>query len=205
MTADVLNKDGVKVSEIDLNDAIYGAEVKEHLFYEVVKMQMANRRAGTASTKTKGEVSGGGTKPWKQKGTGRARSGSIRSPLWRHGGTVFGPHPRDYSYKVPKKVVKAALKSALSLKLKDGRLKVIDSLELAEPKTRLAIEILKKSNLDNALIVINGDNRNLTLAVRNLKDFKVLNAAGINVYDLLNYDNVLITRGALEKVEAIAQ
>lgn len=205
MTADVLNKDGVKVSEIDLNDAIYGAQVKEHLFYEVVKMQMANRRAGTASTKTKGEVSGGGTKPWKQKGTGRARSGSIRSPLWRHGGTVFGPHPRDYSYKVPKKVVKAALKSALSLKLKDGRLKVIDSLELAEPKTRLALEILKKSNLDNALIVINGDNRNLTLAVRNLKDYKVLNAAGINVYDLLNYDNVLITRGALEKVEAMAQ
>lgn len=205
MTADVLNKDGVKVSEIDLNDAIYGAEVKEHLFYEVVKMQMANRRAGTASTKTKGEVSGGGAKPWKQKGTGRARSGSIRSPLWRHGGTVFGPHPRDYSYKVPKKVVKAALKSALSLKLKDGRLKVIDSFELAEPKTRLALEILKKSSLDNALIVISGENRNLTLAVRNLKDFKVLNAAGINVYDLLNYDNILITRGALEKVEAMAQ
>ncbi|MBI5903897.1 MAG: 50S ribosomal protein L4 [Deltaproteobacteria bacterium] len=205
MTADVLNKDGVKVSEIDLNDAIYGAEVKEHLFYEVVKMQMANRRAGTASTKTKGEVSGGGAKPWKQKGTGRARSGSIRSPLWRHGGTVFGPHPRDYSYKVPKKVVKAALKSALSLKLKDGRLKVIDSFELAEPKTRLALEILKKSSLDNALIVISGENRNLMLAVRNLKDFKVLNAAGINVYDLLNYDNILITRGALEKVEAMAQ
>lgn len=205
MTADVLNKDGIKVSEIDLNDAIYGAEVKEHLFYEVVKMQMANRRAGTASTKTKGEVSGGGTKPWKQKGTGRARSGSIRSPLWRHGGTVFGPHPRDYSYKAPKKVVKAALKSALSLKFKDGRLKVIDSLELAEPKTRLAVEMLKKSNLDNALIVISGENRNLTLAVRNLKDFKVLNAAGINVYDLLNYDNILITRGALEKVEAMAR
>lgn len=205
MTADVLNKDGIKVSEIDLNEAIYGAEVKEHLFYEVVKMQMANRRAGTASTKTKGEVSGGGTKPWKQKGTGRARSGSIRSPLWRHGGTVFGPHPRDYSYKAPKKVVKAALRSALSLKLKDGRLKVIDSLELAEPRTRLAVEILKKSNLDNALIVVSGENRNLTLAVRNLKDFKVLNAAGLNVYDLLNYDNILITRGALEKVEAVLQ
>lgn len=205
MTADVLNKDGVKVSQVDLNDAIYGAEVKEHLFYEVVKMQMANRRAGTASTKTKGEVRGGGAKPWKQKGTGRARSGSIRSPLWRHGGTVFGPHPRDYSYRVPKKVVKAALKSALSLKLKDGRLKVIDSFELAEPKSRLALEVLKKSNLDNALIVISGENRNLTLAVRNLKDFKVLNAAGLNVYDLLDYDNILITRGALEKVEAMAQ
>jgi len=205
MTADVVNKDGVKVSEINLNDAIYGAVIKEHLFYEVVKMQMANRRSGTASTKTKGEVSGGGAKPWKQKGTGRARSGSIRSPLWRHGGTVFGPQPRDYSYKVPKKVVKGALKSALSLKYKDGRMKIFDSIELAEPKTRLALEILKNSNLDNALIVISGENRNLALAVRNLKDFKVLDVAGINVYDLLNYDNLVITRGALEKVEAMIQ
>ena len=205
MTADVVNKDGVKVSEVDLNEAIYGAQVKEHLFYEVVKMQMANRRSGTASTKTKGEVSGGGAKPWKQKGTGRARSGSIRSPLWRHGGTVFGPQPRDYSYKVPKKVVKAALKSALSLKHKDGRMKIFDSIELAEPRTRLAVEILKSSKLDNALIVISGENRNLALAVRNLKDFKVLDAAGLNVYDILNHDNLVITRSALEKVEAMIQ
>ncbi len=168
-------------------------------------MQLANRRAGTASTKTRAFVSGGGVKPWKQKGTGRARSGSIRSPLWRHGGTVFGPKPRDYSYNVPKRVVKDALKSALRLKLRDGMLKIFDSIELKEPKSKLALEMLKKSDLSNALIVIDGENRNLDLAVRNLKDYKVINARGINVYDLLNYDNLVITKSALEKVEAIIQ
>lgn len=201
MQIDVIDKNGTKVSQMDLNESLYG-EVKEHLFYEVVKMQLANRRSGTASTKTKGEVSGGGIKPWKQKGTGRARSGSIRSPLWRHGGTVFGPHPRDYSYKVPKKVMKEALKSALALRLKDGALKIYDTLEIDAPKTKSALEILKKAGLDNALIVIEGKNRNLELAVRNLKDFKVIAAGGLNVYDILNYDNLVITKGALEKVEA---
>lgn len=201
MQIDVIDKNGTKVSRMDLNETLYG-EVKEHLFYEVVKMQLANRRSGTASTKTKGEVSGGGIKPWKQKGTGRARSGSIRSPLWRHGGTVFGPHPRDYSYKVPKKVMKEALKSALALRLKDGALKIYDTLDIDAPKTKSALEILKKAGLDNALIVIEGKNRNLELAVRNLKDFKVIAAGGLNVYDILNYDNLVITKGALEKVEA---
>ncbi|MBI5491663.1 MAG: 50S ribosomal protein L4 [Deltaproteobacteria bacterium] len=201
MKIDVLDKNGTKVSQMDLNESLYG-EVKEHLFYEVVKMQLANRRSGTASTKTKGEVSGGGIKPWKQKGTGRARSGSIRSPLWRHGGTVFGPHPRDYSYKVPKKVMREALKSALALRLKDGGLKIYDALDLDAPKTKSALEILKKAGLNNALIVIEGKNRNLELAVRNLKDFKVIAAGGLNVYDILNYDNLVITKGALEKVEA---
>ncbi len=204
MQIDILNKNGTKVSQMDLSDSLYG-DVKEHLFYEVVKMQLANRRSGTASTKTKGEVSGGGIKPWKQKGTGRARSGSIRSPLWRHGGTVFGPHPRDYSYKVPKKVMREALKSALALRLKDGRLKVYDSLELEAPKTKMALEVVKKAGLDNALIVIEGKSRNLELAVRNLKDYKVLTAGGLNVYDILNYDNLVITKGALEKVEAMLQ
>ncbi|MDO8426229.1 MAG: 50S ribosomal protein L4 [Deltaproteobacteria bacterium] len=204
MQIDILNKNGTKVSQMDLSDSLYG-DVKEHLFYEVVKMQLANRRSGTASTKTKGEVSGGGIKPWKQKGTGRARSGSIRSPLWRHGGTVFGPHPRDYSYKVPKKVMREALKSALALRLKDGRLKVYDSLELEAPKTKMALEVVKKAGLDNALIVIEGRSRNLELAVRNLKDYKVLTAGGLNVYDILNYDNLVITKGALEKVEAMLQ
>ena len=168
-------------------------------------MQMANRRAGTASTKTKGEVSGGGIKPWKQKGTGRARSGSTRSPVWRHGGTVFGPHPRDYSYKLPKKVMKEALKSALRLKIKDGRLKVYETLDIEAPKSRLALEVLKAAKLTSALIVIDGRNRNLELAVRNLKDYKLIGAGGINVYDILNYENLVITRGALEKVEAFVQ
>ncbi|MDP2688931.1 MAG: 50S ribosomal protein L4 [Deltaproteobacteria bacterium] len=205
MMIEVLDKNGSKVSQIELNEAVYGGPVKEHLFYEVVKMQMANRRAGTASTKTKGEVSGGGVKPWKQKGTGRARSGSNRSPLWRHGGTVFGPTPRDYSYKVPKKVMKAALKSALALKLKDGNIKVYETLDLEAPRTKMAIELLNKANLASALIVIDGANRNLQLAVRNLKDFKVIEAGGLNVYDILDYDGLVITRSALEKVEAMVQ
>lgn len=205
MNVEVLDNNGSKVSQIALSEEIFGGEVKDHLFYEVVKMQLANRRSGTASTKTKGEVSGGGIKPWKQKGTGRARSGSTRSPLWRHGGTVFGPHPRDYSYKLPKKVMKEALRNALKLRAGEGRLKVFEALTLSEPKTKAALELLKKSNLDNALIVIEGENRNLELAVRNLKDFQVQRVVGLNVYDILNYDNLVFTRSALEKVEAMVQ
>jgi large subunit ribosomal protein L4 len=205
MNVEVLDTNGSKVSELALSDDVFNGEVKEHLFYEVVKMQLANRRSGSASTKTKGEVSGGGIKPWKQKGTGRARSGSNRSPLWRHGGTVFGPHPRDYSYKVPKKVMKEALKNALRLRLKEGRLKVLSTIDLGEPKTKSALDLLKRQGLDNALIVIDGPNRNLELAVRNLKDFQVQVAGGLNVYDILSYDNLVITRGALEKVEALVQ
>ena len=205
MNVEVLDNNGSKVSEIALSEEIFGGEVKEHLFYEVVKMQLANRRSGTASTKTKGEVSGGGVKPWKQKGTGRARSGSIRSPLWRHGGTVFGPHPRDYSYKLPRKVMKDALRNALKLRASEGKMMVFDAINLAEPKTKAAIELLKRSNLVNALIVIEGDNKNLELAVRNLKDFQVQKVVGLNVYDILNYDTLVITRSALEKVEAMAQ
>ncbi len=205
MMIEVFDKKGSKVSQIDLNAELYGGEVKEHLFYEVVKMQLANRRAGTASTKTKGEVSGGGIKPWKQKGTGRARSGSNRSPVWRHGGTVFGPHPRDYSYTLPKKVMKEALRNAVAYKLKEGKLRIYDALELDAPKSKLVLEVLKNSNLSNALIVIDGPNRNMELAVRNLKDFKLLNARGLNVYDILNYDTLVMTKGAFEKVEAMIQ
>jgi len=205
MNIEVLDRNGSKVSEIALKDEIFGGEVKEHLFYEVVKMQLANRRAGTASTKTKGNVSGGGIKPWKQKGTGRARSGSTRSPIWRHGGTVFGPHPRDYSYKLPKKVMKDALRNALALRLQEGKLKVIDAIELSEPRTKAALELLKRHNLENALIVIEGENRNLELAVRNLKDFQVQRTGGLNVYDILNYESLVMTRSALEKVEAMVQ
>lgn len=205
MNVEVLDSNGKKVSEIALSEEIFGGEVKEHLFYEVVKMQLANRRSGTASTKTKGEVSGGGIKPWKQKGTGRARSGSIRSPLWRHGGTVFGPHPRDYSYKLPRKVMKDALRNALKLRASEGKMMVFEAINLSEPKTKAAVELLKRTNLANALIVIEGENKNLELAVRNLKDFQVQKVVGLNVYDILNYDNLVITRSALEKVEAMAQ
>lgn len=203
--AEVLNKEGVKVSEQKLNEAVFGTEVKEHLFYEVVKMQLANRRSGTASTKTKGEVSGGGVKPWKQKGTGRARSGSIRSPLWRHGGTVFGPHPRDYSYSVPKRVKKDALRSAMNLREQDGGLKIIESLDIAEPKTKLALALFSKANLSNGLVVVDSESANMRLATRNLKEFKLIDVRGLNVYDILNYDNLIITKSALEKVEAMVQ
>jgi len=202
MDIDVLNKEGTRVSGLTIDDAVFGGEIKEHLFYEVVKMQLANRRRGNASTKTRGEVSGGGVKPWKQKGTGRARSGSTRSPIWRHGGTVFGPHPRDYSYSVPKKVRREALKSALRLRVKDGGIRVVDSLELAEAKTKTALSVLKAMNFETALVVTEGVNKNLELAVRNLKDFKVIRAAGINVFDVLKYKGLLITKEALAKVEA---
>lgn len=204
MLIDILDSKGKKVAEKELGKAVSEGRINEDLFYEVVKMQLANRRSGTASTKTKGEVSGGGVKPWKQKGTGRARSGSIRSPLWRHGGTVFGPHPRDYSYSVPRKVKKEALLSALRLKVKDGDLKVFDSLELKEPKTKSALDIFKKAKLTRALIVVDGATENLKLAVRNLKDFKLIEVAGLNVYDVLNYKGLVMTKAALEKVEATA-
>lgn len=205
MIIEVLDKKGAKVSQLELDDAVYGAPVKEHLFYEVVRMQMANRRAGTASTKTKGEVSGGGVKPWKQKGTGRARSGSNRSPLWRHGGTCFGPRPRDYSYKIPRKVMRQALLNAVMLRAKDGGLKLFETLELDAPKTKLALEVLSKGNHRKALVVIDGRNENLELAVRNLKDYKVIDARGLNVYDVLDYEGLYITKSAFEKVEAMVQ
>ena len=203
MDMDVLNKEGARVAGLSLDDSIYSGDVREHLFYEVVKMQLAGRRRGTACTKTRGEVSGGGVKPWKQKGTGRARSGSTRSPLWRHGGTVFGPKPRDYSYSVPKKVRRDALKSAIRLRVREGALRIVDSLDLDEPKTKKALEVLKALNLESALIVTEGENRNMDLAVRNLKDFKTVRPVGVNVFDVLRYKGLVMTQGALEKVEAM--
>ncbi len=202
MNLDVLDSSGKKVSTVELKDEVFAGEVNEALFYEVVKMQLACRRRGTASTKTRGEVSGSGAKPWRQKGTGRARVGSKRTPVWRHGGTVFGPKPRDYSYNVPKKVVKGALRDALRLRVKEGRLKVFDSLEIDEPKSRKALELLKGSGLEEALIVVDGDTPNLRLAVRNLKDFKLIDVSGINTYDILRYSDLALTKGALEKLEA---
>ncbi|HAG51465.1 MAG: 50S ribosomal protein L4 [Deltaproteobacteria bacterium GWC2_42_51] len=200
-TVDILNIENKKVGTANLNDNVFASPVKESLFYETVKMQLANRRAGTASTKTRANVSGGGVKPWKQKGTGRARAGSIRSPLWRHGGTVFGPHPRDYSYKLPKKVREGAIRSVLALKLKEGRLRVLDEIKLNEPKTKGLAVILKKINSNKGLIVIDGSNPNLELAVRNLKDFKLLKINGINTFDLLLYDDLIITKAAVEQLE----
>ncbi len=203
MVIDLLNNEGKKISDLDLNADIYEGDVNEHLFYEVVKMQLANRRSGTACTKTRAEVSGGGAKPWRQKGTVRATAGTNRSPLWRHGGTTFGPKPRDYSYSVPKKVRKEALRAALRFKLKEKHLLVFDSIELDEPKTKKAVEFLKRLKLSSALVVVAEESRNLTLALRNLKGFKCLKANGINVYDILKYNELVMTKGAFDKIEAL--
>ncbi|MBI3752460.1 MAG: 50S ribosomal protein L4 [Deltaproteobacteria bacterium] len=197
----VLNIENKKVATVELKDEIFARPINSHLLYETVKMQLANRRTGTASTKTRADVSGGGVKPWKQKGTGRARAGSNRSPLWRHGGTVFGPHQRDYSYKVPKKVREGALMSALALKAKEGKLKVLDNITLNEPKTKNVLEILKKIGSVSGLITIDGSNQNLELAVRNLKDFKLLKVGALNVFDLLHYDDLIIIKPAIEQLE----
>ncbi len=201
MQIDIVNTSGKKVSQIELNDEVFDVPQKNHLFYEVTKMQLANRRAGTASTKNRSDVRGGGAKPFRQKGTGRARQGTSRSPINRGGGVVFGPRPRDYSYKVPKKVVKGALSSALSLKAREGRLKVIESLELSEPKTKGVVELLSKIGTTNVLLVIAEANRNIELAARNIKGCKALRSSGLNVYDVLKYENIVISKEALAGIE----
>jgi large subunit ribosomal protein L4 len=188
-----------KVGETQLADDIFDADVRPHLMHDVVKMQLANRRRGTACTKGRSDVRGGGRKPWRQKGTGRARAGTIRSPLWRGGGTVFGPVPRDYSYKVPKKVKKSALKSALTQKLKQNRLVVMDALRLETVKTKTFISIMNDMQIPNALI-IDTDNPNLELSARNAREFKVLKPDGLNVYDVLRYEYLVVTQGSLEKI-----
>jgi large subunit ribosomal protein L4 len=179
-------------------------EVKSHLLHSAVVNQLANRRAGTAATKTKGLVSGGGKKPFKQKGTGRARAGSSRSPLWRHGGTVFGPQPRDYSYSMPKKEKRAALAAALSSKVNDNRMILLDKLELAGPRTKQMTELLKALGVaESALVLIAGENKNVALASRNMPNVKVLRMENINVYDLLKYRFLITTQEALKTMQEV--
>ncbi len=186
-----------KLKDMEL-PALFGAEVKTHLLHTAVVNQLANKRAGTASTKNKALVSGGGKKPWKQKGTGRARAGSSRSPLWRHGGTVFGPMPRDYSYTIPKKEKRAALSAALAAKVAENRLIVLDKLMLAEPKTGRMSLLLKNLGVsENALVVLPAENRNVSLASRNIPSVKVLRMENINVYDLLKYRYLITTEDVL--------
>jgi large subunit ribosomal protein L4 len=200
MNLDILDIKGKKSSTLNLDETVYG-KVNEDLFYEVVKMQRANRRSGTASTKTRSEVSGGGAKPWKQKGSGRARAGSNRSPIWRHGGTCFGPKPRDYSYSVPKKVMTAALRSAVALKLRDAKFRVYDKFEIAEPKSKLLATLLKDQKIENALIVVANDDKNLRLAARNLQGIKYVKSTGFNVYDVLLHDEIIVTSEAFKLIE----
>jgi large subunit ribosomal protein L4 len=193
-----LNK--TEVGEITVADELFDAEVNPNLFYEVVKMQRANRRAGTHCTKTRGEINGSTAKLFRQKGTGRARKGSIKSPLLHGGGTVFGPKPRDYSYRVPRSVRRGAMISALSMRAKEAKLLVLRDFSLDEIKTRALVAILGKLGVTRPLI-IDDDNDSLRLSARNIPGVNVLPAAGLNVLDILRHDELLMTRAAVEKVE----
>ena len=190
-----------QVSEIALNDEIFGIEVNEAVIYEVVKMQMASRRSGTASTKGRSDVSGGGKKPWRQKGTGRARAGTIRSPLWRGGGIVFGPSPRSYAFRIPKKVRRLALKSALSLKVREDRMIVLNDFPMDEIKTKRFKEVLDRFGVAKVLVVIDKPNAALELSSRNMKDVKMIRSEGINVYDLLNHDHIVLLEQSVKNIE----
>ena len=197
---DVLDKDGKTAREIELAEGIFAYPAKDHLIYEAVINYQANQRRGTAATKTRSLVRGGGKKPWRQKGTGRARAGSSRSPLWKKGATTFGPKPKDYSYEIPKKARRNALKSALSLKLKAKRIMVLQEFALAEAKTKAAAAWLKGLNLDSALIVEGAGNRNLFLALRNIPKVKAVDPMRLNVYDVLNHKWLVFSEQALTSV-----
>jgi len=194
-----------KVGEMTLPDEVFSYPVKEHLIYEAVINYRANQRRGTACTKTRGEVSGGGRKPWRQKGTGRARAGSIRSPLWRKGGVVFGPKPRDYSYQIPKKAKRNALKSALAMKLKENKIIIVDNLELDEPKTKKGLEIIKNLEIDSGLFIDTNKNKNLILAIRNIPKMKAIGWEDVNIYDVLLYDKIIFSKrgfdGLMERLK----
>jgi large subunit ribosomal protein L4 len=191
----------VHVIEPELKEEIFKVKTRPHLLHQAVVMQLNNRRAGSASTKSKGLVRGGGKKPWRQKGTGRARSGSIRSPLWVGGGTIFGPQPRDYSYRLPRKARRGALLSALSLKNREGKIIVVDRLELEEAKTKLMAKALAELKVSSALIVIPQADEKIERSARNLPTVKVLRVDGLNVYDLLRYEHLILTEGALKLLE----
>jgi large subunit ribosomal protein L4 len=201
MQIDIVNIQGKKVGSADLADAVFGAEVKDYLLWELVKAQQAARRAGTHSTKTRANVRGGGKKPYKQKGTGGARQGSSRAPNHVGGGKVFGPHPRSYEYTVPKKVKRAALASALSLRAKEKKIVVVDTFAFDAPKTKTMAGILKALGTAKALVVDDKGNANLFKSVRNLPKAKVIAPEGLNVFDILNHSDLVIAAGVLKLVE----
>ncbi|AUJ24397.1 50S ribosomal protein L4 [Virgibacillus dokdonensis] len=196
----LLKQDGAQAGELELNEAVFGIEPNEHVLHDAVVMQRASLRQGTHAVKNRSEVRGGGRKPWRQKGTGRARQGSIRSPQWVGGGTVFGPTPRSYSYKLPKKVRRLALKSALSSKTKENNLVVLESLTFAEPKTKEAVKMLAALNVDaKALIVVTEKEENVVRSVNNLPAVSILTVEEMNVLDLLGHDKLILTKEAAEK------
>ena len=200
----LFDQKGAKVGEIELAESIFGIEPNQSVLFEAIVMQRASLRQGTHKVKNRSEVAGGGRKPWRQKGTGRARQGSIRSPQWRGGGTVFGPQPRSYSYKLPKKVRRLALKSALASKVVEENILVIDSLSFEAPKTKEAVAFLKGLSVDTkALIVTDVVNDNVALSARNIPGVTVIDANGLNVLDLVSHNKLIITKSAVEKVEEV--
>jgi large subunit ribosomal protein L4 len=206
-TVDIVDLTNTKVGELELADEVFGAEVNEALLYEAVRQFQAGKHTGNHKTKTRSEVAGSGKKLWKQKGTGRARIGSVRSPIWRHGGTVHGPVVRDYSYKLPRKMLLGALRSALSAKVKDGELKVVSQFNLTDHKTKSAMNALAGLVTGKTVLVVdNGENKNLTLGLRNLKGVTLLPTRDVNPYHLLGHQNVLISEAAARKFsEALAK
>lgn len=202
-TVNVLNMSGEEVGTMELADNVFNVSVNEYAMHMSVVQYLANRRQGTKSTKTRAQVRGGGRKPWRQKGTGRARQGSIRSPQWRGGGVVFAPKPRDLSFKINKKIKRLALKSALSTKVSENKLIVLENLEFAEIKTKQMIQVLTNIRTNNALIVIEGNDRNVVLSARNLPSVKTVAANTINVYDILRYDRLVVTKNAVNKIQEV--
>jgi len=200
----VYNVEGNAVGELELSDSIFGIEPNIHVLHTAVVMQQASLRSGTHKTKGRSEVSGGGRKPWRQKGTGRARHGSIRAPQWKGGGTVFGPQPRKYGFKLPKKVRRLAIKSALSSKVKDNELIVLDQLTLSRPKTKDFVKILNNLKVDRKALVVTADyDENVALSARNIPGVKLVAADGINVLDVMVHDRLIITKDAVAKVEEV--
>ena len=199
----VYNIEGKEVGSIELNDAVFGVEVNEHLLHMAVVNQLANNRQGTQSAKTRSEVSGGGRKPWRQKGTGHARQGSTRSPQWTGGGVVFAPKPRDYSFKMNKKEKRIALLSALSSKVAESKIVVLDEFKLAEIKTKKFVEVMNNLKVENALVVLEGENKNVVLSGRNIPSVKVTATNEINTYDVLKYTTLVVTKAAVEKLEEV--
>jgi large subunit ribosomal protein L4 len=200
-TVDVFNLNHEVTGQLELSDAIFGVPVKTHVLHEVVLYQLAKRRAGTAKTKGRSEVSGGGKKPWKQKGTGRARAGTSRSPIWRGGGTIHGPQPRDYDMRIPKKVRRLALKMALSQKIIDAEFKVVDLFKLDRIKTKDFADLLTRFELGKTLVVLPEHDEAIEKSARNIPNVKVLRSEGLNVYDLLNYHAVILSKDCISKIE----
>ena len=202
-TVSVVNTEGKEVEKIDLNDSIFGVEINEGIVHKAIVAHLAAKRQGTQSALTRSEVSGGGRKPWRQKGTGHARQGSIRAPQWTGGGVVFAPKPRDYSQKINKREKQIALFSALSAKVQDGKFIVVDKFDLEQPKTAEFVKILGNLKADKALVVTNEKNDNLVLSARNIPTVKTLDRVAINVYDILKYDSLVITKDAVKAIEEV--